>query len=76
MIIYNVLSTMNIEDNTAVIVDASGELFRNGMGVLDENGKPYEVLSVGMDCALNTEDVLNKTSLLLKGDFLSKKMFV
>ncbi len=76
MTIYNVLSAMIIDDNTAVIVDGSGELFRNGMGVLDENGKPFEVLSVGMDCALKTEDVLNKTSLLLKGNFLSKRMFV
>ena len=76
MTIYDVLSTMTIGDNTAVIIDGSGELFRNGIGVLDKNGKPYEVLSVGMDCALKTDDILNKTSLLLKGNFLSKKMFV
>ena len=76
MTICNVLSTMMIGDNTAVIVDGSGELFRNGMGILDETGKPYEVLSVGMDSVMNTDDMLNKTSLLLNGSFSSNKMFV
>ena len=76
MTICNVLSTMTIGDNTAVVVDGSGELFRNGIGILDENGKPFEVLSVGMDNMINAEDILNKTSLLLNGCFTSKKLFV
>ncbi len=76
MTICNVLSTMTVGDNTAVVVDGSGELFRNGMGILDDNGKPYEVLSVGMDSMINTDDILNKTSLLLNGSFISKRMFV
>ena len=67
---------MKIGDNTAVVVDGSGELFRNGIGILDENGKPYEVLSVGMETAADTDDASDKTSLLLNGSFLSKKMFI
>ena len=76
MTICNVLSTMSVGNNTAVVVDGSGELFRNGMGILDENGKPYEVLSVGMDSMVDADDILNKTSLLLNGSFISKRMFV
>ncbi len=76
MTICHVLSTMSVGNNTAVVVDGSGELFRNGMGILDENGKPYEVLSVGMDSMVDADDILNKTSLLLNGSFISKRMFV
>lgn len=76
MTICNVLSTMSIGNNTAVVVDNSGELFRIGIGILDDNGKPYEVLSVGMDCVTNTENMLDKTSLLLNGEFASKKIYV
>lgn len=75
MTICNVLSTMSVGNNTAV-VDGSGELFRNVMGILDENGKPYEVLSVGVDSMVDADDILNKTSLLLNSSFISKRMFV
>ena len=77
MTICNVLKTMVVGDNTAVVVEGSGSLFRNGVGVLDENGKPYEVLSVGMDSLINMDNMSDdKTSLLLSGLFSSNKMFV
>lgn len=75
MTICNVLSTMDIDENTAVVVDGSRGLFKNGIGVLDENGKPFEVISVGMDISDN-EDIAEKTTLLVGGKFSSKKMFV
>ena len=76
MTIFNVLKTMTIGNNTAVVVEGPGKLFRNGIGILDESGKPYEVLSVGMPNVFNTEDLSDKTSLLVNGDFSSNKMFV
>ncbi len=76
MIICNVLKTMNIGDNTAVIVDGPRELFRNGIGILDENGKPFEVLSVGINCVDDLEALLDKTSLLINGNFISEKMYI
>ncbi|MBQ9438123.1 MAG: hypothetical protein IJU50_07295 [Lachnospiraceae bacterium] len=76
MTICKVLKMMPIEDNTAVVVDGSEELFRNGIGVLDENGKPFEVLSVGMEKVANSDELVDRTSLLLNGRFSSKKMFV
>lgn len=76
MTICNVLGSMPIGDNTSIIVDGGGELFRAGIGILDENGKPYEVLSVGMDSGANVDDMLNKTSLLLSGKFMSSRIFI
>ena len=76
MTICNVLKSMAIGDNTAVVVDGSKELFYNGLGVLDENGKPFEVLSVGMDKTIALDGMSDKTSLLLNGSFLSKKIFI
>ena len=76
MTICNVLSTMKVGNNTAVIVDGSGEMFRNGMCILDDSGRPYEVLSVGMDVIVDTNEILKKTSLLVKGVFTSKGIFV
>ena len=76
MTICNVLSTLTIDENTAVVVDSSRELFKNGIGVLDENGKPFEVLSVGMDNILSTDNMSGKVSLLLAGNFSSQRLFV
>ena len=76
MTICNVLDTLQIGNNTAIVVDSPRQLFRNGIGVLDENGKPYEVLSVGMDNIIVTDDMSEKTSLLLAGIFSSKKIYL
>ena len=76
MTICNVLGMMPIGDNTAIIVDNDGELFRNGIGILDEEGRPFEVLSVGMDSGVESKDMMDKTSLLVKGKFTSNRIFV
>lgn len=75
MRICNVLSTLKIGSDTAVVVDGSREFFSNGVGVLDEKGRPYVVLSVGMDSGTNVvED--DKASLLIEGRFVSKRLFI
>ena len=76
MTICNVLATMTIDDNTAVAVEGKRELFYNGIGVLDENGTPFEVLTVGMNYFTDVNDLMDKTPLLIKGNFVSKKMYV
>ena len=38
MTVYNVLRTLPIGDDTAVVIDGGRELFRNGIGVLDDKG--------------------------------------
>ena len=76
MTVFKVIGRMSVGDNTAIVVDGKGNLFHNGVGILDENGKPYEVLSVGMDSGINVEAMLNKTSLLIEGNFVSSKLFI
>ena len=76
MTIYKVLSTLKIDENTAIVVEGPRELFRNGIGILDENGKPYEVLSVGMDGGVDIDSIDNRTSLLINGSFVSDRIFV
>jgi len=78
MTIYNVLSILPVDNNTAIVVECSREMFKNGIGILDEDGKPHEVISIGMDRIgnKNIENVSGKTSLLISGSFSSKKIFV
>ena len=76
MTICNVVRTMKISKNTAVIVEGPREIFRNGIGVLDDKGNPFEVLSVSIDNVADPEENETKTSLLLSGRFSSKKMYV
>ena len=65
MTVFKVIGRMSVGDNTAIVVDGKGNLFHNGVGILDENGKPYEVLSVGMDSGINVEE-----------NFVSSKLFI
>lgn len=76
MTICNVIRTMKISKNTAVIVEGPREIFRNGIGILDDKGKPFEVLTVSMDNIIDPNEYETKTSLLLSGRFSSKKMYV
>lgn len=76
MTVCNVLDTLTIGNDTAIVVDSSRELFRNGTGILDENGKPFEVLSVGLDDIIDMDADSEKASLLLSGKFSSHKIFV
>lgn len=74
--IYSVITTLPIGENTTVLVDGDAKSFKKGIGILDDNGKPFEVLSVGMSCSGDVDELLSKTSLLVKGQFSSKKLFV
>ena len=76
MTICNVLATMRISENTAVVVDKPRDMFRNGMQVLDGNGNAYEILSVGIELLNDFVAESNKTSLLIEGEFSSDKLYV
>ena len=77
MTVCKVLSTLPVGEDTAVVVEGAAKLFKNGTGILDESGKPYVVLSVGMEGGhVDLDDVINKECLLIEGKFSSKKLFV
>lgn len=72
----NVLGKMPIGDDTAVVIDGNRGLFRNGIEIFDEEGNPFEVLSVGMDVIDGFTDLSENTSLLIKGLFDSRILLV
>lgn len=76
MTIFQVIDTLQVDDNTSVIIEGNGDLLKNGIGVLDENGKPYEVLSVAMVKEGSEPEALQRTMILIEGKFSSKKLFV
>lgn len=75
MTVIDILGTKYINGNTAVVIKGNGAPIKNGTGVLDSNGKPYTVISVGMSSGeeVNSEKT---TALLVEGVFDSKKMYV
>lgn len=74
MKVLNVIRTLKIGNNTSIIVNDKCKDVKNGTGVLDENGKPYVVLSVGMNKAKGS--INDTTTLLIEGEFNSNKLFI
>lgn len=73
---FEVLCIMNIDENTAIVVNAPGEYFKNGIKIWDDKKNEYEVMSVGLDGGYVSESSCDKTSLLIKGLFSSNKIYV
>lgn len=48
MATYNVLDTMAMGKDTAVVLECRGNEFSNGIMIKDENNQEYTVLSVGL----------------------------
>lgn len=75
MIIYDVIGSVPLNGNTTVVVNSNGEYLKNGIGILDEQGKPHEIISVALTSS-NKESSINKTTLLVSGEFSSSKIYV
>ena len=79
MRVIKVLDTVKLQDNTVVFVEDRYNCLRSGMGVIDGNGNNHVILSVGtfnpMD-HLEKITSLDKTNILIKGDFNSNKIIV
>jgi hypothetical protein len=73
MKVFNVVDMLKIGDNTSIIIDDKGADIKNGIGILDEYGKPHIVLSVGMN---NNKGRMDATTLLIEGAFNSNKIFL
>lgn len=70
---FEVIDTLKIGSNTSIIIKDKGIGLKNGTALLDDTGKPYVILSVGMN---NDKGNIETTTLLLEGDFKSKRIFV
>ncbi len=73
MTILDVIGTAPINGNTTVIVKGDDSVLKNGIGILDANGKPYRLMSVGLTSGSNGEKT---TPLLVEGDFDSTRIYV
>ena len=76
MATYNVLDTMAMGKDTAVVVECSGNEFSNGIMIKDEKNQEYKLLSVGLVSGRFDEESYNKTTILIEGSFSSKKIIV
>ena len=75
MTVLEVLDYKPLNGNTAVIVKGDGENLKNGIGILDSNGKPYVLISVGMSSPVS-EYSEKSTPILVEGKFASDRIFV
>ena len=74
MNVLKALDKVKIGENTVVAVDDPYNRIRNGMGIIDAEGNNHIVLSVGLTNFNKTN--LDKTNILIKGDFNSNKIIV
>ena len=73
---YNVMNTMDVGNNTAVIIDGTGELFSKGAQILSDSGSRYSVVSVGM---LNGESFgrrAKNATIIVRGKFSSQAIYI
>ena len=73
MTIFDVIETAPINGDTTVIVKGDDSVLKNGIGVLDSNGKPYRIKSVGLT---SRGDGSVTTPILIEGTFNSSRMYV
>ena len=73
MTILDVIETAPLNGDTTLIVSGDDSVLKNGIGILDANGKPYKVKSVGLTSGDGNRIT---TPLLVEGDFSSYRIFV
>lgn len=73
MTILDVIDTAPINGDTTVIVRGDDSVLKNGIGILDAEGKPFRIKSVGLTSG--DGDRLT-TPLLVEGSFSSTRMYV
>ena len=73
MTILDVIECAPINGDTTVIVKGDDSILKNDIGILDSNGKPYRIKSVGLTSG---EGVRTTTPLLVEGNFESSRIYV
>lgn len=73
MTILDVIDTAPINGDTTVIVKGDDSVLKNGIGILDSNGKPHKIISVGLTSGAGEKTT---TPLLVEGNFSSSKVYV
>lgn len=71
---YKVIDTFSIGGNTSVTIEGNGDELCNGLGITDEKGREYRILSVAMVHYENPSDIKKSTALLIEGNFTGKEI--
>lgn len=66
---YKIIDKLPINNNTIVSIEGNGNGLKNGIDVVNELGKRFKILSVGMIRMVNAEDIGKITSLMIEGTF-------
>lgn len=73
MTILKVIDSAPVNGDTTVIVKGDDSILKNGIGILDTNGKPYKIKSVGLTSGVGDSMT---TPLLVEGAFESTRIYV
>ncbi len=73
MTILDVIESAPINGDTTVIVKGDDSVLKNGIGIIDANGKPFKIKSVGLTSG---DSDGTTTPVLVEGKFDSPRIFV
>lgn len=72
--VYDILSILDVGENSAIVVSAPEEIFYGVKKFKDELGIVHEIVSIPFCCGPNVDR--NKSSLLIKGKIKANKMIL
>lgn len=76
MLIYNVVDTMDVGNNTAVIIDGYNEFIDKGTLILSDAGTSHQVISSELYGSKAVRKRSRRTALIVRGKFHSPKIYV
>lgn len=77
MTVLDVVGTVPLNGNTSAVIKGDGSVLKNGIGILDSDGKPHVVISVGLSSGIaDMVEEKKTTAILVEGIFSSKRIYV
>lgn len=76
MLVYNVLSSMDMGNNTAVIIDGCTNTIEKGTTVLNDRGAAYKVISYEDFKIRKYGRNTTNASIVIHGKFESEKVYI
>lgn len=72
--LYEVIKTLEVGKNTAVMISGRGNGLANNTVVTGESGKEYRIISIGMPAGIDSNEIDKTTDLLIEGKFDEKQI--
>ena len=72
--LYEVINTLTVGKNTAVMIAGSGKGLKNNIFVTGASGKKYRIISIGMASGIDPDEIGKTTDLLIEGKFNEKQI--